>query len=66
SGKAGKAFYITSSKVVDTDAGGWNKIQVDYTLQSNMRGKEIGIYLYNNSRDTSYFDDLSITLHKLK
>jgi len=29
-----------------------------------MEGKEIEIYLFNNSRDTSYFDDFSISIDK--
>ncbi len=65
-GESGRSFYLSSSKAVETDAEGWEKIQCSYTLQSNMKGKEIGIYLYNNNNDTSYFDDLSISINKLK
>jgi hypothetical protein len=65
-GESGKSFYLTSSKVVDTDAEGWEKLRYSYTLQSNMKSKEIGIYLYNNNNDTSYFDDFSISIYKLK
>lgn len=64
-GESGKAFYLTSSKVTDTDANGWDKLEYSHTLQSTMKGKEIGIYLFNNSSDTSYFDDISISINKL-
>jgi len=66
SGNSGNAFYITSSKVSETDPKGWDMLKCQYTLQSNMNGKEIGIYLYNNSTDTCYFDDLTILISKLK
>lgn len=61
-GEAAKAFYLTSSTVADTDAEGWEKLRCSYTLQSNMKGKEIGIYLFNNTNDISYFDDFSISI----
>jgi uncharacterized membrane protein len=66
SGESGKAFYITSSEASETDNNGWSKIKCRYQLQSNMKNKEIGIYLYNNGNDTCYFDDLSILISKLK
>ena len=65
SGESGKSFYFSSSKAIETDSAGWEKIHFDYTLQSNMKGKEIGMYIYNHTNDTCYFDDLSISFHKL-
>ena len=64
-GKSGKGFYLTSSEIIETDANGWDRLQLNYTLQSDMKGKEIGIYLYNNNKDPNYFDDLSISINKL-
>jgi hypothetical protein len=66
SGESGAAFYCTSSVATDTDDKGWDKLNLRYTLQSNMRGKEVGIYLYNNNTDTCYFDDLKISISNLK
>jgi len=66
SGESGKALFLTSSKVVDRDAQGWDKLEYNYTLRANMKGKEIGNYLFNNSSDTSYFDDFSINIDKRK
>ncbi len=63
-GKSGEAFYLTSSEVIETDANGWDRLQMNYTLQSNMKGKEIGIYLYNNNKDPGYFDDFSLSINK--
>ncbi len=63
SGESGKDFYFTSSKAVETGAKGWQKLQLDYTLQADMKENEIGIYLYNN-KDTSYFDDFYILIQE--
>ena len=63
-GKSGEAFYLTSSKVIETDANGWDRLQLNYTLQSDMKGKEIGIYLYNNNKDPGYFDDFSLYINR--
>jgi len=64
SGKSGEAFYITSSEASEPDSTGWSKLKCRYQLQSNMKGDEIGIYLYNSNKDTCYFDDLSISISK--
>ena len=60
-GDLGKAFYLSSSRVVETDSRGWEKLQLSYVLRQYLDGKDIWIYLYNNKNDTSYFDDLTIT-----
>jgi len=66
-GDSGKAFYLASSEVIETDPEGWEKLRYSYTLQSNMKGTEIITYLYNDSHDASYFDDFSISINnKLK
>lgn len=59
-------FYVTSDHITQRDTSGWNKIELNYILQTKMKGKEIGIYCYNDKHDTCYFDDLTITIQKLK
>jgi hypothetical protein len=63
-GDANKAFYHITSDPIQTDAEGWQLLTRTDTLKSNTEGKEVSIYLFNNSPDTSYFDDFSVTIQK--
>ena len=65
-GESGKKFYLATSEVVESEESGWNKLSFQYTFKSNMFGKEAAIYIFNNSNDTCYFDDLSIVISKSK
>ena len=60
SGNSGKNFYVTQSNQLETGNNGWDKLSITYMLNKNMRNREIEVYLYNNSVDTSFFDDLNI------
>ncbi|MCF8370849.1 MAG: DUF2142 domain-containing protein [Bacteroidales bacterium] len=57
--------YFTS-EVLETDENGWDRLHLTYTFISNRSSEKNIIYIYNNESDTSYFDDLSISIHKQK
>ena len=54
-------FYISECKPIEKDSTGWEHLQIKYTVPKDMNNKEIDIYLYNNSNEPSYFDDMIIT-----
>lgn len=56
--------YFTS-EVLETDENGWGRLHLSYTFISNRSSEKNIIYIYNSESDTSYFDDLSIEIHKL-
>lgn len=53
-------LYVASENSVETDENGWEKLQIDVFTPYNFVGKDIKIYVWNNSQDTIYFDDLKI------
>lgn len=55
--------YKSSRTVTIKESSGWKKITIRKTIQNNMRDKEIRIYAYNPSTDSTWFDDIKIT-HK--
>jgi uncharacterized membrane protein len=63
SGDAGD-FYISKSDPVEKDSLGWKHLQLKCTLPKGF--KEVGIYLYYVGKDSSYFDDISISYNKFK
>jgi uncharacterized membrane protein len=54
-------FYISEDKAGVNESAGWENIQIRYRIPADMRNKETLIYLYNNSSDPSYFDDLVVS-----
>ena len=62
SGDSGNEFYLGSSTYSEVDSSGWKKLNMSYTLQNDMKGKEVGIYIFNNHEKHSYFDDLEIAI----
>jgi len=59
-------FYISEDDPVEHDCIGWERIHLELTVFRNMVNKEVGIYIYNDGRDTSYFDDMAISYKKFK
>jgi len=59
-------FYSGKSEPEGKDSSGWEHIRLKFTIPVNMNKKETGIYLFYNGADSSYFDDMVITYHKLK
>jgi hypothetical protein len=57
-------FYNGEYKVVETSAGGWEKIQMEVFISADLAGQELSVYVYNPEKDAVYFDDLEITRYK--
>ncbi|PLX02790.1 MAG: hypothetical protein C0595_09390 [Marinilabiliales bacterium] len=55
-----KGLYLASENAVDKDENGWEKLELDVFIPHNFVKKEIKVYVWNNSTDTVYFDDLIV------
>lgn len=58
-------FYKSVQTATEQDAG-WMKLELEFFLPPNYRDKGLKIYVWNNSGDTVYFDDLSIRIQERK
>lgn len=56
----GDGFYAASEKSVETDENGWEKLELDVFIPYNFVKRDIKVYVWNNSEDIIYFDDLKI------
>lgn len=61
---SGDNYYNNDYKVVSKDSLGWEKLEKELFISSDLEGKELGIYLFYNGKDTVYFDDFSVSLFK--
>lgn len=61
---SGDNYYNSDYKVVSKDSLGWEKLEKELFISSDLEGKELGIYLFYNGKDTVYFDDFSVSLFK--
>jgi hypothetical protein len=59
-------IYTGRSDPVEKDSLGWEHLQLNYTLPKNMKGRELGMCLFYDGKDSSYFDDISISYHKFR
>ena len=59
-------FYLSNASSTEKDNAGWEHLELNYTLPMDMKDKEIGIYILNNSKNFSYFDDMVISYCKVK
>lgn len=64
-GDGGKAFYVGNSDIRYVRDGDWNRLVYSYTLEEDMEGKEIAIYVFNKF-EVSYFDDIVIRIKRRK
>ncbi len=62
----GEGFYFASKKIVEKGENGWNKIFLEYHVPPNFYAGKIKFYLWSNSNDTVYFDDLKIVIRNRK
>jgi hypothetical protein len=60
SGKDAKKLYKPSSRVIETDTGGWEKIFLEVYTPPNFNYENLKFYVWNNGSDTVFFDDLLI------
>ncbi len=61
-----KEFYLATGKPVKTEKNGWQKLEMEFFTPPTFDGKKIKIYVWNNSKDTIYFDDLKVGIHQKK
>ena len=62
----GPGFYQPSKLVVEKGKNNWEKVFLEYHVPPNFTSGKFKIYVWNNSRDTVYFDDLQIILRETK
>ncbi|QGY43247.1 hypothetical protein GM418_06115 [Maribellus comscasis] len=61
----GNGFYQAGKHVLE-EQNGWQKIFVEYFVPPNFYSGKVKIFVWNNSSDTVYFDDLQIVLSNRK
>ncbi|MCB0668408.1 MAG: hypothetical protein KDC80_21435, partial [Saprospiraceae bacterium] len=64
-GDGGRAFYAGTNEARFVREGEWNKLNYQYTLESDHRVKDIAIYIFNKS-ETSFYDDIRIRILRRK
>lgn len=57
---SGENYYNGNFTIVNKDSLGWEKLETELFISSDLEGKELGIYLYNHGKDSVYFDDFSL------
>ena len=57
-------YYNTQYTILNKDSLGWEKLENQLFISSELEGKEIGIYLYNPGKVPAYFDDFSVKIFK--
>ncbi len=62
----GKGFYTAGKYIIEEDEDDWQKIFVEYFVPPNFHSGKVKIYVWNNSADTVYFDDLTIVHRRNK
>lgn len=55
-----KVLYVASNKVFEKGTNGWERIEIDVFTPLGFNGNEIKVYVWNNTTDTVFFDDLRI------
>jgi hypothetical protein len=63
SSEKNKELYLATSRPVVTEKNGWQKLEMDFFTPPTFDGKKLKIYIWNNSKDTIYFDDLKIEIY---
>ncbi len=62
----GEGYYFANKKIVEKGDRGWNKIFMEYHVPPNFYAGKMKFYLWSNSNDTVYFDDLKIVVRNRK
>lgn len=62
----GNGFYHASTKVSEEREDGWQKIFLDVFTPPNFTNGKVKIYVWNNSQEPIYFDDIEIVHRKTK
>jgi hypothetical protein len=59
-------IFYKSVQIPTVEDGEWQKLELEFFLPPNYKDKGLKIYVWNNSGDTVYFDDLSIRIQEKK
>jgi hypothetical protein len=54
-------YYNKEFKRTEKDQNGWEKIEKEVFISSDLEGKELGIYLYHRGHEAVWFDDFAVT-----
>jgi hypothetical protein len=54
-------LYRSEARSFEKDNVGWEHLKLDVTVPADMKSKEIVVYIYNSSADSSWFDDMVIS-----
>ena len=57
---SGENYYNGNYTIVNKDSLGWEKLENELFITSELEGKELGIYLYNPGKAPAYFDDFLV------
>lgn len=57
-------FYQQSANHMKVDGNGWEQVMLNITIPPDYKGNTLKVYLWNDSGETVYFDDLSIIRRK--
>lgn len=58
------SFYQQSANHLKVDGNGWEQVMLNITIPPDYKGNTLKVYLWNDSDETVYFDDLSIIRRK--
>jgi len=53
-------LYVASDKAIEKGKDGWERIEIDVFTPIGFEGHEVNFYVWNNTNDTIYFDELKI------
>jgi len=53
-------FYLASHEVVEKGKNGWEKLELQASVPPNLQGQKIVFYVWNNGKDSVFFDDFRI------
>ncbi|MBC7487904.1 MAG: DUF2142 domain-containing protein [Cytophagaceae bacterium] len=59
-------LYVEVLEPVDKDSTGWERMELNYTIPRDLTGDVVTIYLFNNEKEATYFDDIKITHRKFE
>lgn len=60
----GKGYYKSSNFIIDEEKSGWTKVQYNFVIPDSLDGKEFECYIWNNSKQTVYVDDIELKTKK--
>jgi len=59
-----KQLYKMTSRTVERDSLGWEKLKLEFFTPANFSRQELKVNIWNNTDEDAYFDDLEIMILK--